>query len=308
MNELVTNVLSMISAVASHGLLGLDRTTAITGIAVPAISVIFGVWLTRKWRDKLRVRVVATLNDEEFDDLSGLYCDRVPDYERVPPSHFRAFFGKQYSAKSNRDFKRRIARDDAPVHLLLIADTPEGICGFLKGIYVPGIRSLYVAYLVATRGNMHEERGVTQKLMSALFSACRDSSVGSLVCEITIHPKSDHNAKARLFRHYANTHGLQLRRIVAKYQQPEICSFDAGDCNVMNAELHIAYLNNPSLNAGHSIKRDDYMDLVSAIYKHVYLMSYALAEPQLTEKYRDFLQRLKKSLFAGTRGRTIDLK
>ena len=287
---------------------GLDRTTVISSILVPLLLTIFGVWLTTKWRDKLRVRVVSKLNSKQFEQLSSLYCERIPDYERVPPHHFQAFFRREHSAKSIRDFKRRIRCTTAPVHLLLVARTSVDIYGFLKAIFIPEVRCLFIAYLVSAPGSSHEERTVTQKLISRLFAACRDSAIQSIVYEICAEPKSSHKAKARLFRHYATALGVRLRRIAAKYQQPEICSFDAGDCKLTNAELYIAHLGNQTQDAWHGMPRHEYERLVSSIYSNVYLMSYALAEPELTEKYRDFLHRVMRHLFANIQDTTIDLK
>lgn len=308
----MTNAVPTNSPPTGLAFLGLDTSTVITAILVPIIltilGVIFGVWLPRKMRDKLRVRIVPKLNGKHFEQLSALYCDRVPDYERVPPNHFRAFFRREHSAKSLSDFRLRVNCATAPVHLLLVARTSEGICGFLKAIFIPDVRCLFIAYLVTAPGSNHEHRTVTEVLVSSLFAACQNSAIQSIVYEICAEPKSKHSAKARLFRHYATTHGVKLRRIDAKYQQPEICSFDAGDCKLTNAELYIAHVGNQAQNAWHSIARAEYENLVIAIYKNVYLMSYALAEPQLTEKYRDFLQRVTRNLFSGIRNKTIDLK
>lgn len=287
---------------------GTDLSTIIINILVPLLLTIFGVWLAVTWRDKLRVRIAPKLNSKQFGQLYALYCERVPDYERVPPSHLRAFFRREHSAKSVREFRRRINHTTDPVHLLLVARTSEGICGFIKAIFIPDVRCLFIAYLVTAPGNNNEERTVTQKLVSCLFAVCRNSAINSIVYEICSEPKSKYKAKARLFRHYASALGVQLRRIVAKYKQPEICSFDAGDCKLMSAELYIAHVGNQTQNAWQSIARDEYEKLVSAIYKYVYLMSYALAEPRLSEKYRDFLQRVMLNLFAGIRSKTIDLQ
>lgn len=302
----------LLFAVCGPTVLGMERATAvmtvITVILVPLLLAIFKVWLTRKWRDKLRVRIAPTLNDKQFQELSALYCERVPDYERVPPNHFSAFFRREYSAKSIRDFRDRISRDNVPVHLLFVGQTAQDICGFLKAIYVPGVHCLFIAYLVATKRGTHEERTVTQKLLTSLFAACQKSAVQSVVFEICVHPESKHAAKARLFRHYASAHGLRLRRIDAKYQQPEICSFEAGDCNVTDAGLYIAYMEAQTRDTRHSISLDDYRRLVVAIYKNVYLMSYALSEPQLVTRYQNFLQQLARMLFATTKEGAVDLK
>lgn len=288
--------------------LDLDLSTVVTALIIPLALTILGVWLAMKWRDKLRVRVVPRMKDAEFQELSALYCDRVPDYERVPPKHFRAFFGREYSARSVRDFRRRTKASDGPVHLLLVARTSKDICGFLKAIFVPDTRCLFLAYLVTARANNNEEGSVAQLLLSSVLTACRTTTIQSIVCEICVQSQSTHGAKARLFRHYASAHGLQLRRIEAKYQQPEICAFDAGDCTLTEAQLYIAYLDSPVQNAWASMTRDQYQALVSAIYKNVYLMSYALAEPQLRDRYVAFLKGVTKSLFAATRSKTVDLK
>jgi len=140
-----------------------------------------------------------------------------------------------------------------------------------------------------------------------MFAACKNSIIQSIVYELSAEPKSNHQAKARLFRHYGSALGVKPRCIATKYQQPEICSFDAGDCKLTNAELYIAYIRNQIENAWHTMTRVEYEKLVSAIYKNVYLMSYALAEPQLTEKYRDFLHRVMRNLFDGIKNTAIDL-
>jgi len=304
----MTNAAPTTSPTGDLTVFGMDISTIIISILVPLFLTIFGVWLATKWRDKLRVRIVPKLNSKQFGQLSALYCERVPYYERVPPNHFRAFFRREHSTKSVREFRRRINQTTAPVHLLLVARTSEGICGFIKAIFIPDVRFLFIAYLVTAPGKNHEERTVTQKLVSYLFAVCRNSAINSIVYEICSEPQSKYKAKARLFRHYASALGVQLHRIAAKYQQPEICSFDAGDCKLMSAELYIAHVGNQTQNAWRSIARDEYKKLVSAIYKYVYLMSYALAEPQLTEKYRDFLQRVMRNLFAGIRNKAIDLQ
>ena len=144
--------------------------------------------------------------------------------------------------------------------------------------------------------------------MAHLFKACQGTAILRIVYEICAERGSNHQAKARLFQHYATTFGIKLRKIDARYQQPEICSFEAGDCKLTNAVLYIAHLGSEAEKAWHSMSRGEYESLVSAIYKNVYLMSYALAEPQLTEKYRDFLHNVTKELFAGIRAKTIELK
>jgi hypothetical protein len=290
----------------------MDASTVIISLLVPIILTILGVilkvWLPRKMRDRLRVRVVANLSGQQFQQLSALYCDRVPDYERVPPNHFQAFFQREHSAKSFRDFRHRTRRATAPVHLLLVARTSEGICGFVKAIFIPDLRCLFIAYLVSAPGGSYEDRRVAQKLISSLFAACQDSTIQSIVYEICAEPMSKHKAKARLFRHYGSALGLKFRRIAAKYQQPEICSFEEGDCKLTNAELYITHVGNQAQDAWHSMERAEYENLVLSIYKNVYLLSYAVAEPQLVERYRDFLHRVTKSLFASIKIQTIDLK
>lgn len=311
----VTNAVPINSpstATTGSTILGMDTSTVIISIVVPIILTILGVilkiWLPRKMRDKLRVRVVSKLSGQQFQQLSALYCDRVPDYERVPPNHFRAFLQREHSARSLRDFRHRTRRATAPAHLLLVARTSEGICGFVKAIFIPDLRCLFIAYLVTAPGGNYEGRTVAQKLISSLFAACQDSTIHSIVYEICAEPMSKHKAKARLFRHHGSALGIKLRRIAAKYQQPEICSFEAGDCKVTNAELYITHVGNQAQDAWHSMTRAEYQNLVSAIYKSVYLLSYAVAEPQFVEKYRDFLHRVTKSLFASIKNQTIDLK
>lgn len=91
--------------------LGLKQSEIITSIIVPTVLAIltvwFAVWLSRKWRDKVRVRVASKLNDRDFGQFSALYCDRVQHYERIPPSHIRAFLRREHSAKSLRNFRNR---------------------------------------------------------------------------------------------------------------------------------------------------------------------------------------------------------
>ncbi|MEI7789247.1 MAG: hypothetical protein WCI23_11385 [Chlorobiaceae bacterium] len=289
-------------------LFGLDIKTVITAIVVPFILTIIGIGFSRKKRDKLRVRVVSKLNQKQFEELSSLYCHRVPDYERVPPNHFQAFFQQKLSAKSIRNFRHRIHLAANPVHLLIVTRSPEGICGFLKAIFIPDIRCLFIAYLVTAPPTGKDERIIVQRLVSLLYMACRRTVIESIVYEICVEPKSSHKAKARLFRHYATSLGVKFRLIAAKYQQPEICSFDAGDCKLTNAELYIAYLSEKGQEACHTITQKEYKNIVSAIYRDVYLMSYALAEPQLTNKYKDFLQGVIRSLFAVETSKTIELK
>ncbi|NNN20115.1 MAG: hypothetical protein HKL84_09745 [Acidimicrobiaceae bacterium] len=300
----------------AHKILGLDRSTFVTSIVVPVIIAILTialtawltVWLTAKWRDRLRVKVMRKLSHQQFEELSALYCERIPDYERVPPNHLQAFLRRQHSAKSLHDFKRRLNRSTDPVHLLFVARTASGICGFLKAIYIPEVRSLFIAYLVTSKGADYEERTVSRQLLSRLFRACHGTVIQQVVYEICAARGANYQAKARLFQHHATAFGIKLRKIDAKYQQPEICSFDAGDCKLTTAALYIAHLGSEAERTWHSMSRDQYEKLVSSIYKNVYLMSYALAEPQLTEKYRDFLHNVAKELFAGIRTKTIELR
>ena len=165
-----------------------------------------------------------------------------------------------------------------------------------------------IAYLVTAPGSDQAEGTVAQGLYRASSApSCQGSAIRSLVYEICAEPKSSQLAKDRLFRHYASIFGVKLRHIRAKYQQPEICSFDSGECKLTNAELYIAHLDEPGQHPWRNMARDEYTTLVSSIYNNVYLMSYALAEPQLTEKYRDFLEDVMQHLFAGIKGKTIEL-
>lgn len=284
-----------------------EPSTLVFSLAVPLCLTLLGVWLSVR-RHKLQIRAVFKLGDKYFNQLAALYCERVPDYERVPPNHFRAFFRREHSAKSIRDFQRRARKATTPVHLLLIARTRGEICGFIKAIFIPKIRCLYIAYLVTAAPQHYEERSVTQELLGYLFDASRRSLIDSIVYEISATPPSKYKAKARLFRHYANALGVQVRCISAKYLQPEICSFEAGDCKLTRAELHIAYLRDRARDAWHSLARDEYKELVAAIYTNVYLMSYAVAQPELTERYRDFLQQVMKDIFASLKTPDINLK
>ena len=129
-------------------LFGMDATQLTTTIIVPFLIAVFTVWLTLKLRDRLRVKIVSKLNKNKFNELVALYIDRVPDYERVPPDHFKAFFKTSYTSSSSRNFRKRVKLNSRPVHLLLIAQTSQGICGFLKVIFIPNICSLFIAYLV----------------------------------------------------------------------------------------------------------------------------------------------------------------
>jgi hypothetical protein len=275
----------------------------------PLLLAVIPVWLALKLRDRLKVKSVAVLKELSFRDLVTLYTERVPDHERVPPDHFKAFFNSNYSSKSARDFRRRVKENTIPAHLLLIAKTSHGICGFLKAIYVPGIQCLFVAYIVSSAGNTHPERNVTDNLLSTLLKICKGSAVRFLVCEFCHDGKTrGHEAKARLFRDYARAQSLQLLHIDARYVQPEICSFDTGDCNVTNAELYIVPLDGSFHKDPRQITKAEYQQLVSGIYKHVYFSSYVMAEPDLKEKYRDFIERLSTNLFTSISTDIIDLR
>lgn len=151
------------------------------------------------------------------------------------------------------------------------------------------------------------EGSVAQELTSGLFKACQNSAIQTIVYEICAEPNSSKEAKDRLFRHYASIYGVRLRHIGAKYRQPEICSFDSGECKLTNAELYIGYLGEHAKDASNRIARTEYETLVSSIYRSVYLMSFALAEPQLTKQYGDFLERVQLNLFAGIKTKTIEL-
>lgn len=299
-------------ATSPQKILGFEIPTIITSFIVPILVAILGAalsaWFTKKIRDKLQVKVVSNLGSEQFQQLSSLYCDRVQDYERVPPHHFKAFFNREHSAKSLREFRKRTFKADVPVHLLLVAKSSDKICGFIKSIYLPDTHCLFIAYLVTSSTASHEDRTVSQKLLSALCTACNGSKVNSIVYEICADLNSRHEPKARLFRHYASALGIKLRRIDAAYQQPEICTFEAGDCKLTNAELYIAYLTAESLEDNNTIARAEYAKLVTSIYKYVYLMSYTIAEPLLADKYKDFLLRVGKNIFSNITIQTIDLK
>lgn len=284
----------------SPNIFGIDTTiffSFIVPVAVAILGAILSAYFSKKMRDKLKVKVVSTLNDKKFQRLSTLYCDRIPDYERVPPNHFRAFLHPRYSANSIRDFKNRIQRSKIPVHLLLVAQTSNRIFGFVKAIFIPNIRCVYIAYLVAAPGGGFENQEVAQRLLSSFFKACQNAGVKSIIYEICKDSDSKHKAKSRLYRHYASVFGIKLRCINAKYQQPEICSFDAGDCKITEAELHIAYIEDYTQDALRNIDFSEYKDIVISIYKHVYLSSYVMAEPQLVEKYKKFLLRVANNLF-----------
>jgi hypothetical protein len=278
-------------------------------ILIPFVAAAFTVWLTLRLRDRLSVKLASTLNDRQFADLVALYLDRVPDYERVPPDHFKAFLETEYSATSRRCFRRLVNKNTIPVHLLLVARTSHGICGFVKAIFVPNVQCLFIAYVVTAKGNTHEERSVAEKLLSALLHICRGCAIKSLVCEICIDSAScRHEAKARLFRHYARAHGLHFMLVDARYVQPEICSFDAGECATTDAHLYIAPLARKRQDESQKIPRHEYEQLVAGIYKHVYLMSYAMAEPELTERYRVFLETVTTSAFKSLESNDISLR
>jgi hypothetical protein len=291
---------------------GLKRTEIETSILVPfliaIVAAFFTVWLTRRWRDKLKVKIVSTLPAQEFEQLSALYCDRVQHFERVPPNHFRAFLKRDFSASSIRNFRRRSKRSNSPLHLTLIAKSSNGIRGFIKAIFIPEVRGLYIAYLVTSAGGDQAETAVAQQLVSKLFIACHKSAVDHIIYEICAEPKLNQQAKDRLFRHYASVYGITLHHIMAPYLQPEICSFESGDCQVTEAELYIADLNRSTFGKNRSITRREYVRLVSSIYNSVYLTSYTQAEPGLAKQYGQFLQRVQSGLFAGIKDKTIQLR
>ncbi len=281
----------------------------LTVLVIPALLVVFSVWLTIKLRDKLRIKIVASLNHRDFDELVALYLDRVPDYERVPPDHFKAFFATRQSAKSARDFCSRIPGQNEPTHVLLIAKTSHEICGFLKAIYVPEGEYLFVAYLVASKANLHEERNVAHKLLSTLLTLCDSGKVKHLVFEICCDPGTrEHEAKARLFRHYARAHALRLMQVDAPYFQPEICSFDVGGCGRTEAQLFVADVPARPPQKNPTITKPEFTGLVASIYKNIYLDSFRLADPDSAASYEEFLERLSSETIGNLRQEAICLR
>jgi hypothetical protein len=285
----------------------IDAFSALWASLIAPIFVAgFAVWLTLRAKAKLRVSIFACLGDRAFADLVALYLERVPDYERVPPDHFKAFFNCEYVASSHRDFRRRVAANVLPAHLLITARVSGDTVGFLKAIFIPGLRTLFIAYLVASKDRQYAERQIATRLLTKLFETSRDSAVSSIIFEICSGAQgTEEDSKQRLFRHHARLHGIQVFRLDGPYSQPEICDFTDGPCGTTPAHLYIAPITQ-SFNRN-AMTFDEYRELVSGIFKYVYLASFTQAEPRLNERYRDFLSEVSDRLFANPQPQNITL-
>jgi hypothetical protein len=276
----------------------------INGIIIPVLCAILGVVLGvyfLKFRNRLRIVPLKKGQTTRIDKFVDLYLERIPEDQRVPPGHFVNFLNSPRNATSVHEFGKKVASGVDTVHFLLLATSNGEVIGFTKVIYVKEISSLFVAYIaVSNNGSEHEQHVVSILLSKVLQYAKASRNVNKIIYEIVIND-GGHISRERLFRHYADSKNYRCKKFQATYYQPEVCSFEAGECGMERANLFVLEL----YNQNQDWTRNTYEELIRSIYKFIYLESFLLADYKLSSKYQYFLESIVNMTMAEQHGDII---
>lgn len=255
-------------------------------------AAILSAYLPLKFRNRLKVVSLKKGQTARINKFIDLYIERIPENQRVPPDHIIKFLNSEKNAASLREFRKKVALGYDTVHFLLLATSGWEVMGFTKVIYVKSISCLFVAYIaVSNHGSAYEQHVVSKLLAEIVQYAKAPKSINSLMFEIVINDNTrEHVAKEKRFRHYARAKNYKLKKIAAKYYQPEVCSFDTGECGMEAANLFLLHLG--ADDGSMEFSRPSYENLIRSLYTFIYMESFRQADYQLADDYQKFLENI----------------
>lgn len=264
--------------------------TILAAIIGALIWPIFGSRIQRPTAHMLRA------NDDEslIQRVLDFYIDRIEYEERVPPSFLRFFlFDSNYSVYSIDKLPYQCSVSTKPIHVLLYVSIGKQIVGTCKLIYICNLSSFFIAYYAARPNEKISSTEILSAMMDYLsphidqkhnlyYEICDDRSEGN-----------SHIAKARLFRHYAQSRGFHVKTLVENYLQPEISAFEGEFAPPIQAKLF-------ELSRGpDTSSRFDKTTVVNEIFEFVYLDSFTNADPEAEKRYLEYLTHVKNLMIIG---------
>lgn len=266
--------------------------TIVGGILV----TVLGTLAYDRVRRQVKLRVVSRPSRRIEQEVQSLYVERIESGDRVSPQFITHFLADPRNCVRGVRWFRRVtnrAGDLPPVlHLLLTAHSRGDLVGFVKAMYIRSTRVLFLAYAATQRGEGALERRTMQSMLERLRKYMTPGGpVDWVAFEVTDTVAPSANAKERLFRHYGQAHGLDIRRAALEYLQPDLDCIDLGHCREQTARL---YLGRVGASAS-TIDSEHYRAIIRSIFFELYLPTWMLdndvgREPARAQYVNDLLE------------------
>jgi hypothetical protein len=241
------------------------------------------------------VSIAGDPNSRTTQQGVQLYTELIDEDERLDPDRLRRWLGTDRSPRSIRILER-LAREKTArtYHVLLFARYAGRVVGFLKCVFAPAARVMFVAYVGAAqvegfpRGSvMAALASFGQRMLRRMGESCR-----WVVFEVTCEnrPPRRVEARCRLFRDYASIMGLRAYRVDMPFRQPDLDPLHKGLPQEREARLFVI----PLWEGGGILKaipQSSVATIVSTVYMDIYGETFEDFD-EVHSQYRRYLRQL----------------
>jgi hypothetical protein len=267
-------------------------------VLVGVIITVLGSWVYDRIKRKVRIVTLHKADTKMIDEVHSLYVQRIEPDERVSPRYLTYCLETQSCVKSSRHFHRSVVGRNvtAVSHVLLVAMSRGDIVGLLKAVYADRARMLYIAYAAVQFGDASVERRAMRKFLQKLKELTPSHGrIRWIVFELLATDKAATGGKDRLFRHYAQSFGVTVRRVDLDYLQPDLDCAKLDECKELPA---ILYLGSPQ-GTPSQIPLPDLREIVRGILD-IYLECWRLDhDPQEFAGLEAYARGLEDLIFQG---------
>ena len=253
-------------------------------IVIGVIVTLVGGLAYDRFKRRVTVSIVHRQNSSLEENLHALYMAHIDPDDRIAPTHLtHCLRTPQDCIRSAADFRPPDQEETSATmkHLLLVAHCDGEIVGFIKALYVPRGRLLFVAYAAAHSEAAPVARRAMHRLLAELYKLARSADEVSWLCfELTNRNPQEAKARERLFRQHGRAFGLDIRRVDIDYLQPDLDGADIEASSEESAALFLARIGGTTQPSGAgTIRRETLEEILSCIFLDIYLPTWLIARP-----------------------------
>lgn len=274
------------------------------GVIVAAIGGFIAYRLYDWYKSRVTVVFAQKTGSRGTREFAGLYTQLIDEDDRIDPERVTRWL--RFRERSPRSVKAlRQAAERYPgrsYHIFLLAKSSLGVVGFLKSVFIPSAKVMFIAYVGAEgvpkagqRAVMSAMASTQQELLRSLDGLCE-----WVAFEVTHEdkPKRRVEARCKLFRDYVGIMGFRAYRIQMDYLQPDLDPLHSG---AARAETK-AYLFVVPLRARKDVRKTISHSTAAGIVSSIYRDVYAEAFEDMADvhyEYRRYLQDLEVHVLSG---------
>lgn len=208
------------------------------------------------WTNHLSVKEISKITDTDISGFKQLYNQTINEELRIDPEEILKFVGK--------DGTNRVE------HHLYICKHKEQVVGFMKFMYSPDLRCIFMAYVAIDRNdslaNNYGVKKLSKKVVKHYF---KNGKANSFITEITRSNNDDYNTSlSKQIARYARMYHLEAYYINAPYYIQPVMP-DCKDSTTKEDLLSLIYIpySSPTVK---NISKESFLRFIRFIYLDIY--------------------------------------